>query len=1011
MKWYIHLPIYVCLLLAGFSTAWAADPPANNAPVATAQSVTTDEDAAVAITLAGTDADDDALTYTVVDQPSNGALSGTAPNLTYTPNANYNGADSFTFRVNDGTVDSEPATVSITVTAVNDPPVATAQSVTTAEDTEIAITLAGTDADGDGLTFTVIGQPYNGALSGTAPNLTYTPNANFNGDDSFRFKVSDGPVDSDHGASVFITVTAVNDPPVATAQSVTTSEDTAVDITLAGTDGGGAEVTVGGGTGKIFLAESDHLTYTVVDQPSNGTLTGTAPYLTYTPNANYPNVMPWLLIAHNYNGDDSFTFKVNDGTVDSATATVSITVTAVDDAPVAYDQSVITNKDTAVSIVLEGRDVESDAISWPLFFTVVNQPSNGTLSGIAPNPSPNGDVTLTYTPNADYNGDDSFTFKVDDGPGWIVDSEPATVSITVTAVNNAPVATAQSATTAEDTAVAITLAGTDTEGDTLTYTVVDQPANGALSGTASNLTYTPNADYNGDDSFTFKVNDGTVDSATATISITVTAVNDPPVASAQSVTTAEDTAVAITLAGTDADGDTLTYTVVGQPTNGVLSGTTPNLTYTPNADFFGNDSFTFKVNDGTVDSGTATVSITVTAVNDPPVANDQSVTVVWDRAPFAITLTGTDADGDVLTYTMVECRGNVTDDNLFFEHHTSWQSSEPQRTLALFNAPDPSWMGFCTFKVNDGTVDSNTATVSITVINNAPPVASAQSVSTAPDTAIAIKLSGWDPNNDALIYTVVTQPTYGTLSATAPQLHHTSNANYTVFTPVGEGPSSGPQLIYTPNATYTGNDSFTFKVNDGTVWYLNAEDSNIATVTITVTVPNQAPVAKDQLHTAVNVTGEVYPDIFLSATDADNDTLTYTVVTNPSHGTLSGTAPALTYTPNAGYSGNDSFTFRVNDGTVDSEPATISIIVAAPIQSPNDAPVATAQSVSTVEDTAVAITLAGTDADGDTLTYTVVDQPSNGALSGTAPNLTYIPNADYNGNDSFTFKANDGTAD
>ena len=145
---------------------------------------------------------------------------------------------------------------------------------------------------------------------------------------------------------------------------------------------------------------------------------------------------------------------------------------------------------------------------------------------------------------------------------------------------------------------AINLLASDADRDTLTYTVVSQPRNGTLSGNTFNLIYTPNANYNGDDSFTFKVNDGTVDSNTATVSITVTAVNDPPVATAQSVSTAEDTAVDITLAGTDTDNDTLTYTVVSQPGNGTLTGTAPNLTYTPTANYTGDDSFTFKANDG-----------------------------------------------------------------------------------------------------------------------------------------------------------------------------------------------------------------------------------------------------------------------------------------------------------------------------------------------------------------------------------------------------------------------------
>ena len=163
-------------------------------------------------------------------------------------------------------------------------------------------------------------------------------------------------------------------------------------------------------------------------------------------------------------------------------------------------------------------------------------------------------------------------------------------------------------------------------GDTLTYAVIASPANGSLSGVAPNLTYTPNADFVGADSFTFQASDGVANSSLATVSINVLeVVNTPPVANNQSVNTNENTAVAITLTASDADGDTLTYSVVDSPANGSLSGTAPNLTYTPDTDFVGGDSFTFQANDGTAVSNSATVSITVTAVNNAPVANDQSV--------------------------------------------------------------------------------------------------------------------------------------------------------------------------------------------------------------------------------------------------------------------------------------------------------------------------------------------------------------------------------------------------
>src|SRR5262249_47479548 len=156
---------------------------------------------------------------------------------------------------------------------------------------------------------------------------------------------------------------------------------------------------------------------------------------------------------------------------------------------------------------------------------------------------------------------------------------------------------------------------------------ISGPTHGSLSGTAPNLTYSPAANFNGADSLTFKANDGKADSNVATFAFTVTPVNDPPQANSQNVTTLEDQAKTITLSGTDIDGDALTYTVVTPPAHGSLSGTPPNLTYTPAPNYFGADSLTFKVNDGTVDSSIATVSLGITSVNDAPVAQDQVVTL------------------------------------------------------------------------------------------------------------------------------------------------------------------------------------------------------------------------------------------------------------------------------------------------------------------------------------------------------------------------------------------------
>ena len=245
-------------------------------------------------------------------------------------------------------------------------------------------------------------------------------------------------------------------------------------------------------------------------------------------------------------------------------------------------------------------------------------PAHGSLSGTSPN--------LTYTPATDYNGDDSFTFKVNDGT---VDSNIATVSITVDPVNDPPTADAQSVTTDEDTAKAIVLTGSDVDGSTLTFSVVANPQHGVLSGTPPNVTYTPAANYHGSDSFTFKANDGSADSNIATASIIVDAVNDAPIANAQSVMTDQDIQLSITLMGSDIETPpaSLTFAVTVPPGHGVLTGTPPNVTYTPDAGYHGSDSFAFTVTDDgdgaspPLTSAEATISIAVNGV--PEIAVEQ----------------------------------------------------------------------------------------------------------------------------------------------------------------------------------------------------------------------------------------------------------------------------------------------------------------------------------------------------------------------------------------------------
>jgi VCBS repeat-containing protein len=311
-------------------------------------------------------------------------------------------------------------------------------------------------------------------------------------------------------------------------------------------------------------------------------------------------------------------------------------------APVASAQSVGTPEDTPLAITLGATDADGD----PLTYAIVSGPIHGSLSGTAPN--------VAYAPNLNYNGTDSFTFKANDGT---LDSNVATVSITVSAVNDAPFAVNDSYSTAEDTPLVVPTPGVlgndgDVDGNPLTAVLVAGPVHGTLTLNANgSFTYNPGLNFNGSDSFTYKANDGAVDSNIATVSITVTPVNDAPVASNRSVTTPQNTPIAVTLSASDVDGDVLTYVVVGGPAHGTLSGTAPGLTYTPAAGYSGPDTFTFKANDGKADSNVATVSITVTGGNSVPVVTvspaSQSVQYSDNVAP--ITITATDSDSATLT--------------------------------------------------------------------------------------------------------------------------------------------------------------------------------------------------------------------------------------------------------------------------------------------------------------------------------------------------------------------------
>ncbi len=469
----------------------------NDAPVAEPGSAMTQEEKPVLITLTGSDPDEEQLTYNVVTGPSHGSLSGTAPNMTYTPALNYNGPDSFTFKVNDGKADSDQVMISVTVLAVNDAPVANPQSKTTKENKSVSTTLTGSDVDGEPLMFIISKEPEHGRLTfdsnfSTNGRLIYTPLPNFTGPDIFTFKLNDGEVDS-APATVSINV-ASNLLPVAEPHSVTTVEDTPVEIRLMGSD-----------------PDSDPLAYSTVTGPSHGSLKGTAPNLTYTPNPNF-------------NGSDSFTFKINDGAADSAPATVSIMVSSVNDPPVANDDTATTQEDTpVVTIDVLANDTDVDNVGRYLYLDTlsVTAVSQGTNGSVTINP----DNTLSYSPKANFSDSDTFTYTISDNKGL---TDTAKVNVTVNMVNDAPRFTSAPVTTA--TVGALYTYDVDSEdpdaGDTLTYSLTAKPADMTINSTTGLIQWKPTKV--GDNKVAVKVADSNSTPALDTQSFTIKVNPSPP---------------------------------------------------------------------------------------------------------------------------------------------------------------------------------------------------------------------------------------------------------------------------------------------------------------------------------------------------------------------------------------------------------------------------------------------------------------------------------------------------
>ncbi|HHF0480736.1 TPA: tandem-95 repeat protein [Vibrio antiquarius] len=928
------------------------------APVAdiVADKATVVEDTPTIIKVLGNDTfdgDDKVVSLDTNKGPANGTVSVNPDgSVTYTPNDNYHGTDSFTYIVTSGGV-SESTTVNVDVTPVNDAPVAKDDTAVTDEDTPVTIDVLpnDTDIDGDKLSIDSASVPEaQGKVEIVEGKLVFTPAENFNGDAEITYTVTDGQLTDE--AKVTVTVNPVNDAPTIKVDAVESITEDAVNtdtvlatLEVADTDTPEDQLTVSlenNSNGYFVLVGNEvKLTQAGVDAVNNDEL----------------NLKDLTISA-----------SVSDGVNPTVSDSDSLIVNRVNDAPIvenAIADQVLSEDFATYSIDLNDAFKDSDSV---LSFSVAGN-SNVLVSienGIA-----------TISPTADWNGSEALTFTATDPSG---ESVSQTVNFTV-----APVADIESdrATVVEDTPTIIKVLGNDTfEGDdkVVSLDTNNGPANGTVSvNSDGSVTYTPNDNYHGTDSFTYIVTSGGVSEST-TVNVDVTPVNDAPVAKDDTAITDEDTPVTIDVLpnDTDVDDDKLSVESASVPKEqGTVEVVDGKLVFTPAENFNGDAEITYIVTDGQL-TDEAKVTVTVNPVNDAPTIKVDAVESITENAVHTDTVVATlevadtDTPEDQLTVSL------ENNSNGYFV----LVGNEVKLTQAGVDA------------VNNDELNLKDLTISASVSDGVNPTANdsdsliVNRVNDAPivENAIADQVLA----EDFATYTIDLNDAFKDSDSV---LSFSVSGNSNVLVSIENGIAT-----ISPTADWNGSEILTFTATD--------PSGESVSQTVNFTVAPVADIVADKA-TVVEDTPTIIKVLGNDTFDGDDKVVSLDTNHGPANGTVSVNPDgSVTYTPNDNYYGLDSFTYIVTSGGV-SESTTVNVDVT-PV---NDAPVAKDDIATTQEDTAVTIDVLSNDndVDGDKLSIESASVPKEqGTVEVVDGKLVFTPAENFNGDAEITYTITDG---
>ena len=978
--------------------------PVNDAPVITGlAAVETQEDVAYvyAFTLQDVEGNLDSLNVAFTSDNTalleNGSMelggSGASRTLTLSPEEDRSGTVNITFVITDTQGGKVTKTVTLTVTAVNDAPtISEIADRTTYEDTStgaIGFTISDVDTTISSCTVTAVSanttlvpndETYI-TVGGTSANRTVTilPAQDEYGTAVITLTVSDGSLTAE--STFTLTVDPVNDKPtISEVSDVTINEDSntgAIEFTVADIDHPLSQLTISAAANNTALVPKSSIVVSDIDNDGKATVT-------VTPVANY-------------NGTSTITLTVKDLNGALSTESFLLTVDPVNDPPTMStiaNQSINEDNTRSFSVYVSDIDTSTSALT----VTAIESTNTELLPLDAEHISITGSTgtrTVSLTPATNQNGTTYVTLQVSDGGETIATRQ---FLFTVNAVNDTPYFTAGTDIVISEDSGAQSFTnwatdistGADNETEALTFNVQadiasmfsEQPAideNGTL-------TFTPASNANGTGIITVSLSDADGEtSESIQFTIVISSVNDVPIA--YDMTTGLDTDEDQQLKGSliiyDPDTNPITFELVSGEDHNVTTLTTASggtvtldssagtFIYVPYQDYYeGADSFSFRVFDGTVYSNEAEVIINLTGINDPPVAQDGTLSVDEDAQNIAGSLSGlvTDVDNATLVYSIVNTPnqgGTVTLD--------------ADTGAYTYSAP-ANYFGTerFTFRVYDGATYSNTATITVSIASvNDAPVAQDETINLDEGKTVNSTFKATDVELDAIAFSIVTPPSSGTLT-----LLDASTGAYT-YTPAD----------MTTEATVTVTAVFEAEDPSG--------GSSTGTVTIVVRNVNDAPCLEDETQLTVTTAEDTAVNSSIAAVDIDGDALLYTILNDVNHGSISGFDSATgnyTYTPNGNYYGTDYFTFIATEDRAENALSTGIYRVSITVTPVNDNPTAYTLYYYTDEETAITLSPVGYDPEGNSMTYVIDSTPLYGSIS-TTDNIsfTYTPNVGNTG--------------